>query len=122
MAINSHFTSKYYLTGEGIKWASRTIIIIAVQNSKATIDVVVRPLNESDEDENNRGIYGNSIEGAASDGVLKSSYDYEPPNVAKNDDKGLYGVIKHMTDYPTNNGIDSKTTSDVDRYVKLPVA
>ena len=99
-----------------------TIIIIAVQNSKATIDVVVRPLNESDEDENNRGIYGNSIEGTASDGVLKSSYDYEPPNVAKNDDKGLYGVIKHMTDYPTNNGIDSKTTSDVDRYVKLPVA
>ena len=31
---------------------------------------MVRPLNESDEDENNRGIYGNSIEGTASDGLV----------------------------------------------------
>ena len=49
--------------------------------------MVVRPLNESTH-------------------VYKSSYDYEP----KQANDGIYGVLKHMTDYPANNGLDDTST------------
>jgi len=112
-SINTYVTKRGSLNIRYAEPMDSGLYTCMVQNSKATIDVVVRSMNGSENDllhhemnSYNHGMYG----GHDSDHEgLKSSYNYEPKQNADNGQ--LYGVLKHMTDYPTDNTIDSDSRS-----------